>query len=365
MAKTAVCLKVPKIQGEKAITLAEKKGLIDKSLTISRKAEFLLIPLVRYPTDAEIETLKKETQPKTTPNKPNTLNVETEEFEEKTPPSKTLTQTLQGQLPQDLLAILPQAFDVVGDIVIIDIPPLLKPYQALIGKTLLGTHRSIKTVLAKAGDISGVYRIREYECIAGESKTSTVHREFGCAYQVDIARAYFSPRLSHEHNRVASQVQQGEVVVDLFAGVGPFAVLIGKQQPDAEVYAVDLNPDAVELLKINVKINKVVDRVFPVCADAKEVSAGKLGGIADRVIMNLPETAIDFVDAACKTIKPVGGVIHFYGFVRSPDSADNLMQRFTEAVKHSNRAIKTLLYTRSIRETAPFESQVVLDIQIQ
>ncbi|MCL2359344.1 class I SAM-dependent methyltransferase family protein [Candidatus Bathycorpusculum sp.] len=365
MVKTAVCLRVSKKYGESAIALAGKMGLIDRSLSISRKSEYLLIPLLRDPTDAEKETLKKETAHRATPKGLEPITIEREEFKEKVQPFKTLTQALQDQLPTDLLAVLPQAFDIVGDIVIIDIPPLLKAYQTLIGKTILETHRNINTVLAKAGDISGVYRIRDYDLIAGEAKTSTVHREFGCVYRVDVARAYFSPRLSHEHERVASQVQAGEVVVDLFAGVGPFAVLIGKQQPEGRVYAVDLNPDAVELLKINVKINKVVDRVFPICADAKEIAVGELKGIADRVIMNLPETAIDFVDTACRAIKPEGGVMHFYGFVRSPDSVNNLMQRFTEAIKHSGRTVKTFLYTRSIRETAPFESQVVLDIQIQ
>lgn len=365
MAKTAVCLKVPKIRGEKTITLAAKMGLIDKALIISRNTDCLLIPLLRYPTEAEIETLKKEID-STVLCEANSLIVEERGlFEEKTQPSKTLTQALQDQLPKDLLAILPQAFDIVGDIVIIDIPPLLKAHQGLIGRTLLETHRNIKTVLAKAGDISGVYRVRDYEFIAGESRTCTVHREFGWAYQVDVARAYFSPRLSHEHERVAVQVQPKEVVVDLFAGVGPFAVLIGKRQPEARVYAVDLNPDAVELLRVNVKKNKVADWVFPICADAREIASGELCGVADRVIMNLPETAIDFVDAACGAIKPSGGIVHFYGFVRLPDSVDNLVQRFTEGVEHNGRTVKALLQARSIRETAPFESQIVLDVQIQ
>ena len=148
-----------------------------------------------------------------------------------------------------MLAKVPQAFDIIGDIVVIDIPPQLKAYQNLIGEAILQTQKNVTTVLAKASDISGVFRVRDYDFIAGEHKTQTIHREFGCQYHVDIAKAYFSPRLSHEHERVAAQVQEGEAVVDLFAGVGPFSVLIGKRNPAAKVYAVDLNPDAVELLK--------------------------------------------------------------------------------------------------------------------
>ena len=80
--------------------------------------------------------------------------------------------------------------------------------------------------------------------------------------------------------------------------------------------------------------------------------------------MNLPETAIDFVDAACNAIKPEGGVAHFYGFVRAPDSIENLKQRFAELVDKGGRRVVSYLYAKSIRETAPFESQVVLDAKI-
>jgi tRNA (guanine37-N1)-methyltransferase len=163
---------------------------------------------------------------------------------------------------------------------------------------------------------------------------------------------------------VTVQVRDDEVVVDLFAGVGPFSMLIGKRNPTVKVYAVDLNPDAVELLKENIKVNRLENRVFPILADAREIAKTKLKGTADRVIMNLPETAIDFVDAACNAIKPKGGVAHFYGFVRAPDSIENLKQRFAELVDKGGRRVVTYLYAKSIRETAPFESQVVLDAKI-
>jgi len=356
MPKTVLCLKVPKKQGEKAITLAGRMRLIDRTLGIGREGEYLLIPILREPKKTEWTTIAQEI--------PEIQSTEGS-FVEKKPPMQTLEQVLQNQLPPNLLVMLPQAFDIVGDIIIIDIPPLLKSYQGLIGAALLQTHRSIKTVLAKASDISGDYRIRDYTHIVGENKTNAIHREFGCIYHVDLARAYFSPRLSHEHERVVSLVQSGEVVVDLFAGVGPFSVLIGKRCPGARVYAVDLNPDAVELLKANLCVNRVDDRVFAVCADARKLSKGKLKGVADRVIMNLPETALDFVDAACSAIKPSGGVVHFYSFVRLPDTVESLKRRFSEAVTLNGRKVETFFCSRCIRETAPFESQVVLDAEIR
>ena len=358
MVKNVVCLKVPKKQGEQAIDLAIKLGLIDNTLSISSEVDWLGIPLLRQPNDEEIGKLRS--------NMPS-LAVATSSFEEKKQPTKTLIQTLrtlQDKFPPELLLTVPQAFDTIGDIVIIEIPQQLKPYQNLIGGAILHTYKNIKTVLAKAGDISGIYRIRNYIFIAGEQRTNTVHREFGCVYNVDVAKAYFSPRLSHEHMRVASQVKDSEVVVDLFAGIGPFSVLIDKKQPNAKVYAVDLNPEAIDLLKVNIKINKL-DNVFPFCADASEITKGKLKGVADRVIMNLPETAIDFVDAACNAIKPSGGVIHFYGFVRLPDTIENLQQSFSDKVKQNNRTVEEFLFAKSVRETAPYESQIVLDVKIK
>ena len=355
MPKSTICIKVPKKQGEGAIALANKLELIDKSLEIQRDEGNLCIPLVSQPDEKELATLKSEV-PET--------QLSTNLFAEKRPAAQSPLQVLENNLPSYLLASLPQALDLTGDIAVIEIPPELKAYENLIGEAILKTHRNIRTVLAKAGAISGTYRLREFTFIAGEHKTQTVHREFGCQYHVDVAKAYFSPRLSHEHQRVASLVQSGETVVDLFAGVGPFSVLIAKKNPNVRVYAVDINPDAVELLKVNARVNRVENRVFPILGDAKQITANKLKGSADRVIMNLPETAIKFVDAACQAIKPQGGIIHFYAFVRSPDSIENLKFRFSQAAESTGRKAEAFLYAKSIRETAPYESQIVLDAKI-
>jgi tRNA (guanine37-N1)-methyltransferase len=351
----ASCLKVSKSCGEKTIALATKLGIMDKTLLIQRDDAFLCIPLIGQPDEEMLEKLKTQI-----PN----LQVQTATFAEKIRQEKTLTQALSSQLPPELISRLPHAMDVIGDIAIIDIPPQLKAYENLIGAAVLETQKNVKTVLAKAGDISGVFRVRDYTFIAGENKTHTIHREYGCQYHVDIAKAYFSPRLSTEHQRVASLVQAGEVVVDLFAGVGPFAVLIAKTQKNVKVYGVDLNPDAVHLLEENVHLNKVAREVFPVLGDAREIAKTQLKGAADRVIMNLPETAIDFVDAACNALKPSGGVVHFYGFVRQPDTIEDLQQQFSYLVEKNGRVLDGFVCSRSIRETAPFESQIVLDAKI-
>jgi tRNA (guanine37-N1)-methyltransferase len=356
MSEHSHCIKVKKIHGEKTLILANKLGLTNRELKIQQSTNHIYIPLVRSLEEAELEKLKAQLPD---------FKLATQVFAQKKPQAKTLHQVLEDQLPPSLLAILPRALDVIGDIAVIDIPPELKTHKHVIGEALLKTHKNVRTVLAKVGAVTGTYRLRELEVIAGEHRTTTVHKEHGCQYHVNVATAYFSPRLSTEHNRVASLVQKGETVVDLFAGVGPFSVLIAKKNADVRVYAVDINPEAVEFLKRNIRLNRVDNHVIPFKGNARQVVEEKLLGVADRVIMNLPEKAIEFVDAACKAVKPSGGIVQYYAFIRLPDSIEYAQQRFSEAVEKAGRKVDVFLSAKTIRETAPYECQIVLDAKIR
>ena len=355
MSEPSLCIKVAKINGEKTLILASKLGVIDRKLEIQKNKTHIYIPLLRQPTEKELLMLKAQVPD---------FQLATNVFTKKKQQRKSLAQVLEDRLPPHLLASLPRALDIVGDIAIIEIPPELKAHERLIGEAILTVHNNVRTVLAKAGAVSGTYRLREFEVIAGENKTATIHKEYGCKYHVDIAKAYFSPRLSQEHNRVAALVQKGETVVDLFAGVGPFSVLIAKNNAEAKVYAVDMNPDAIKLLERNIRLNRVENRVIPVQGDARRVVETRLLGVADRVLMNLPEKAIEFVDTACKAIKPAGGTVHYYAFIRLPDSLENMQLRFSEAVEKAGRKVDAFLSAKTVRETAPYEWQIVLDAKI-
>ncbi|MEM2117547.1 MAG: class I SAM-dependent methyltransferase family protein [Candidatus Bathyarchaeia archaeon] len=356
MPKQALCIKVPKVHGEEAIVLSNKLKIVDMQLEIQRTIEFIYIPLAREPSKNELKTLQEKIP---------TVEIQTYTFPERKKPVVSFFELLQDKLPPHLLASLPRAIDFVGDIAITEIPPELEAYKSVIGDAILEAHKNVRTVLAKASAVSGTYRLREFSVIAGEPKTETIHKEQGCQFRVDLAKAYFSPRLSYEHKRVASLVMEGETVVDLFAGVGPFAVLIAKTLGKVKVYAVDVNPFAVEFLRENVRLNRVVGKVYPMLGDARQVVEEKLAGLADRVIMNLPEKAIEYVDVACKTLKPEGGVIHFYSFINASDSLENMKLRFLEAVQKCGRKMEKILFTRLVRETAPYEWQAVIDAKIR
>jgi tRNA (guanine37-N1)-methyltransferase len=355
MSEQSLCIKVTKINGETTLILASKLGIIDRTLEIRKNRKHIYIPILRQPKAKEISMLKAQVPD---------FQLATNVFTKKKQQRKSLAQALEDRLPLHLLASLPRALDIVGDIAIIEISAELKAHERLIGEAILTVHKNVRTVLSKAGAVSGTYRLREFEVVAGENKTASIHKEYGCKYHVDIAKAYFSPRLSQEHNRVASLIKKSETVVDLFAGVGPFSVLIAKNNANAKVYAVDINPEAIELLERNIRLNRVENRVIPIQGDARQTVEERLLGVADRVIMNLPEKAFEFVDTACKAIKPTGGIAHYYAFIRLPDSLENVQLRFSEAVEKAGRKVDAFLFAKTIRETAPYEWQLVLDVAI-
>jgi tRNA (guanine37-N1)-methyltransferase len=182
---------------------------------------------------------------------------------------------------------------------------------------------------------------------------------------VDLSKVYFSPRLSHEHDRVASQVREGETVVDMFAGVGPFSILIAKKCRNVRVYSIDVNPDAVRYLEKNIAVNGVEKRVVPFLGDARQIVEERLTGVADRVIMNLPERALEYVDVACKTIKTGGGIVHYYEFTDEPAPSDAAKNRLIEVVKQTGRNVREILLARTVRVTAPYTWQVAVDGEVQ
>ena len=217
---------------------------------------------------------------------------------------RTLVDALDGKMSSEELALLPRAYDLIGDIAVLEIPEELSAFSELIGTTFHKIHSNFKTVLAKKGAVSGTTRVREYTLLAGENRTNTIHTEYGCRLAVDVAKAYFSPRLLEEHNRIAQLVQPGEIIVDMFCGVGPFAIHITKHK-DAKVIAIDINQSAIDLLHESIGLNKLVGTILPVVADAHEyINDNDL--LVDRVIMNHPSGASEFVADACAILKPGG-----------------------------------------------------------
>lgn len=343
---------VPSKDGETIRKILLTMELLDSSCKIISEDGLLYFPLKFEVTDDQLTTL----------NSAVTVDTGIRTFDVIPQDPRTLVDALQGKLPPDKLALLPRAYDLIGDIAVLEIPDEIVSFSVLIGKVFHDIHSNFKTVLAKKGAVSGTTRVREYTLLAGEDRTKTIHTEYGCRLAVDVAKAYFSPRLLEEHKRIAQLVQSKEIVVDMFCGVGPFAIHIAKNT-EAKVIAIDINKSAIDLLCESIELNKLVGTILPIVADAHDyVKNNELS--VDRVIMNHPSGASDFVGDACSILKP-SGTIHYYDFIGGETPEDTLRGKVSKLVENEGRKVKTFDLVRRVRDSAPYEFQMVADVVIR
>lgn len=277
-----------------------------------------------------------------------------------------LKAVLVDRLKPEELELLYRSYDVVGDIAIIRIPDALKRRSKIITEAIMQTQKRVKTVLSQASPVSGDLRLRKLEWLAGEMKTETLHKEHGCLFRTDLERCYFSPRLSHERVRISQQVQPGEVIVNMFSGVGCFSIIIAKHSAAKKIYSIDINPDAVRYMRENIKLNKVVEQVIPIEGDAKNVVKESLQNIADRVLMPLPQRAYEYLDYALQALKPGGGWIHYYDFEhssRGESPVEKVKAKVVGRLRNSGADFQ-VPFGRIVRATGPNWYQVALDVHL-
>jgi len=279
---------------------------------------------------------------------------------------KRLKEKLSATLPAEALKKVYNSFDIVGDIAIMKTAGASQQEAQAVANQILSIHKNIKTVLTQTSAIKKGYRTRGLKLLAGENKTTATYKESGCTFQVDLEKCYFSPRLSHERARIAKQVQNGQVVVNMFAGVGCFSIIIAKTVPQTTVYSIDINPAAFECMVENIRRNRVHGNVYPCLGDAKHIIETQLGGVADRVIMPLPELAFQYLPSALLALKPSGGWIHFHDFLHATskeDPAEKTKQKVAEKLGGLYVGY-TFANARVVRSTGPNWWHIVLDIQV-
>lgn len=264
---------------------------------------------------------------------------------------------LRGKLSEEELKLLRRSFEIIGNIAIIEIPEELIGKKELIVNAILQKHKNIKTILRKVGEVEGVYRVAKYEKVYGE-ETETIAKEHGCRFLVDPTKVYFSSRLSTERERIARLVKNGERVLVMFAGVGPFAIVIAKLSKPKEVVGVELNSIAVEYFRKNVKLNKV-ENVVLMEGDVAEI-VPKLDGEFDRILMPAPYSAESFVHLLKGKIKK-SGFIHYYTF-ESENFEDQLNKKVEELFMKNGMLVKAV-FMRRCGSFAPYVNRYVVDLE--
>ncbi len=347
-----LCMRLNKELGESAVRMLRQLSLLDRNFKIGHDGYQLFIPILRKPSDEDRSVLK---------TKLKDFEIKTAILNRLPENPHTMFDVLKDQLTPSQLASLPRSIDIIGDIGIVELPQELHELEATIGDAVLKVNKNIHTVLAKAGPISTDKRLRQLQIIAGSGVTETTHKEYGCSFRVDVTKAYFSPRLSLEHDRIASQVKENETVIDMFAGVGPFAIHIARRRKSVRIYAIDVNEDAVKYLHENTRLNRVEDKVVVMSGDSRTIVTNHLAGKADRVIMNLPAQSATFVDAACLAVKPAGGIVHYYTFASDPNPVEKTQAELSVLVSKAGRGFDRTLQSRIVKGTAPHEWLLVID----
>jgi len=272
-----------------------------------------------------------------------------------------LKKALENVLSQKESEELFSAFDQVGDIIIVRIPDSLVDKKKIIGETLLEQVKTAKSVFYQSSSVEGDFRTRDLEILAGEDKTETEYKEFGCRFVVDVQKAFFSPRLSTERDRIAELVQDGEVVINMFGGVGMFSIIAAKRKK-CTVFNIDINPVAAKLCEKNIELNKLKGNVTSIHGDASQVIEEKLKNKGDRILMLLPERSDEFLNSAISATKN-NGIIHYYSHIH----ADEKSQASTLSEKHYQEITpvkSNILDSKIVRAVGPRYYQTVVDIRI-
>ncbi|MFA5102453.1 MAG: class I SAM-dependent methyltransferase family protein [Candidatus Thermoplasmatota archaeon] len=335
--KKTKALCVPLNEAETLRKILRERNLLQEDFKIIKDGTGIYFPLKEIPKDL--------------PN----YSVVTKFFEVRTRKPRCYKELLK--LPHKLVGDLPTSYDIVGSILLVKLPQSLFRYRRQIGEALLQTHRNIRTVCL-IDPVSGELRTRTMTILAGENHTLTTHTEYGLTFQVDVAAAYFSPRLASERRRIATLVQPDEIVVDLFAGVAPFSIMIARHARPRRVYAIDKNSVAITLAKKNVKQNHVLETVEVIHADAKDVEK-IIPTKADRIIMNLPFSAYNFFSVAL-SIAASNCKVHYYDIIREEDIDGRISFLKTIAQTQGYRLTEVTIH--KIKSYAPREFYIGLDI---
>ena len=272
-----------------------------------------------------------------------------------------LKQAMIGILSDAETEELYGAFDQIGNIIILRIPDSLLHKRKTIGEVLLEKVKTARSVYAQSSPVEGDFRIRKLELLAGEDKTETEYKEHGCRFKVDVEKTFFSPRLSTERDRIAELIQEGEIIINMFGGVGMFSIVAAKKKK-CHVYNIDINPDAARLCSENILLNKLKGTVESIEGDAAKIIEERLLEVGDRVLMLLPERSDEFLDSAIKAAKKKA-IIHYYCHIHAEkkDQVPVLApQHFLSVVKVKSE----ILGAKIVRPVGPRFYQAVVDAAI-
>ncbi len=351
-----------------------------------------------------------------TPDKlPKDIEIVSKALKKRERKPKNIKDILRAIMKEKELNNLVSSFEVLNNIAIIEIPDSLKKYEKQIGQAVMQMHKNIKTVLKKETAMQGEFRIRKVKYIAGKKTTITTYKENGCLFKLDIAKMFYSTKLSTDRKRITQLIKEKGVKLEKnnkktdktknskitntkienkiiinnkienkkqdekdkktnknkteenilvpFAGYGPFAITIAKHNPNCKIVGIELNAEAVKYFKENIKLNKL-NNCKALLGDASKIAEQypEYENWADRIIMPMPKNALDFLPFVLKCAKK-NTILYIYAFDSKEYPFERKIKKVEKIAKKNGFKIK-ILNKKIVRPYAPNVFQICLDIQV-
>ena len=253
--------------------------------------------------------------------------------------------------------LLPQGYQRMGRVLVVRLPETLREHFPAIGAAYCA-ELSVGAVLRRAGETSGELRVPHLELIAGDNARTEVV-EFGIRYRLDAQRILFARGNRTERHRAGTVTRPGEVVADLFAGIGYFSLPAAVTGRAGRVWAVEKNPVSFEFLLENVRRNRVGDRFECLRGDNREVELPL--GAFDRVFLGYLPRSIPWVPRALPLLKPAGGTLHVHLVVDRRDGGAAAEAEVSRAVERADASVVALRF-RVVKAYGPGRRHVVVDV---
>ncbi|XP_071962760.1 tRNA (guanine(37)-N(1))-methyltransferase-like [Antedon mediterranea] len=267
----------------------------------------------------------------------------------------TYDEIVKAILPDDV--VVASSYSRIGHIAHMNLRPEHDEYKHIIGQVLIDKTPGIKTVVNKTSEINNEFRFFKMEILAGESNMVASVKEHHCSFEFDFSKVYWNPRLSTEHARITAIINRGDIVFDIFAGVGPFAIPMARK--GGIIFANDLNPESYKWLAHNRKLNKVEKRLNTFNMDGREfirtIVKDELIAMATsakpeyererdvHIVMNLPSLALEFLDTYRGLFSDVSDevqrriplpTVHCHCFSKEMNAGMDVLQRTSAILKH-------------------------------
>tara|TARA_B100001750_G_scaffold237954_1_gene243810 strand:+ start:4239 stop:5042 length:804 start_codon:yes stop_codon:yes gene_type:complete len=251
--------------------------------------------------------------------------------------------------------------DIIGEIALIKIKPEFSKDKLKISNMILSNVKHIRSIYLQKSGVTGEFRVKTLSYLSGIDDPVTIYKESGCRFLIDVSKVYFSPRLSNERLRIANIVQPNEKILNMFAGVGPFSIVISKHQPSCSITDIEINPIASEYALENYSLNKTPN-ITSICGNAHDIIKTQLSSDFSRIIMPLPEKSIEFLDDAISMIDNQGW-IHLYCHLNSNN--DDVLKDCNNLISKKLDSRCRINSSRIVKHIGPGWYQIVFDINIQ